>query len=832
MSCRRRLLLALTPWLVAAGASSPAAVDTAPPPTVEAITRGLERREGLLELFVDRAAGKVWLVLPAPGAHGEVGRFLHVAGLSGGLGSNPVGLDRGLLEKTRLISIRRLGRRVLVEEVNLRFRAISDEAAERDAVRQSFARSVLWGQEVSASDRSGRAVVDFTSFIVRDAIGVAERLEQSGQGSYRFDPERSALELEQCHAFPQNLEFEAVLTWTGGDPADHVAEVVPSPDAITLVQHQSLLRLPDDDYRPRRFDPRAGSFAIEFYDYAQPLDRPIERSWIVRHRLEKTDPSAERSTVKQPIVYYVDRGVPEPVRSALVDGARWWAAAFDAAGLVDAFRVELLPADAHPLDVRYNVIEWVHRSTRGWSYGGGIVDPRTGERIKGHVRLGSLRVRQDRLLFEGLVGTAASGSGAAGDPVELALARIRQLAAHEVGHALGFAHNFAASTYGGRASVMDYPAPLVRIDARGELDLSEAYTTEIGLWDRFAVAYAYSDFPPGVAADDALDALVANAIARGWLFLGDEDARPPGAAHPSANLWDNGADPVEELAQAMRVRRIALDRFGVDNVAGGRPLASLEEVLVPVYLHHRYQLDAAAKTIGGLVYAHALRGDGQPPARPVDPAQQRRALDVILSTLDPVELELPPSITRLLLPRSPGLAPGSERFTGFADPVFDPLAAAATAAEMTITALLQPARATRLVQFHLADPALPSFESLLESLTDRVFASVPHGSESEARREIRRETQRVLSGALIRLARSAEAPASVRVRVDGQLALLRETLERGAGDDAQRRFLRAEIGRHLDRPADAAPLPAAAPAPPPGSPIGAPLGDCSAAADR
>ena len=797
------------------------AAEEAPkePPTIEKLIENLEPHDGLLTFHLDRAKGRVLLEVPVAEDADTGHRFLYVEGLLQGLGSNPVGLDRGQIGASRLVALRRVGGRILVEEVNTGYRALTDNPDERQAVRESFARSVLWAGEVMAEDEQ-RALVDFTSFLVRDAHGTARTLKRTGQGSFKLDPKRSAIDLDACLAFPDNLEFEALLTFGGTEPGSHVRETVPSPDSVTLIQHHSLLRLPDDGYRPRRFDPREGPFSVSFLDYAAPLDEPLRKQWIVRHRLEKVDPSAARSRVKEPIVYYLDRGVPEPMRSALLDGARWWAKAFEAAGFVDAYRVEMLPEGAHPLDARYNVIQWVHRSTRGWSYGGGVVDPRTGEMIKGHVSLGSLRVRQDTLLIQGLAGAAQLGSGAHDDPIKIALARIRQLSAHEVGHTLGLTHNFAASTYG-RESVMDYPAPLVGITAGGDLDLSRAYAAGVGTWDIHAIRYAYTEFPPDADEDAQLEAIVQEGIEQGLLFLTDHDARSPGAAHPLANLWDNGADPVEALAHSMEVRRIALERFGKNVLPVGTPMALLHEALVPVYLHHRFQLDAAAKVVGGLDYRYSVLGDGQEPARFLGPVWQRQALETILTLLAPAALDIPESVLKQLVPRPFGHGRNRELFRGRAGPVFDPLGAAATAASMAVGSLLQPERAARLVDFHRRDPRQLGLEAVLDGLTAVVLE---RRSGDPRRAELGRVASRAVVDGLLELAVNGKASPGVRSRVEAALlsllAQLRREPARDAAEAAHRGLLSGDIRRHLERRGAPEAGTAGAPEQPPGSPIG------------
>ena len=809
------------------GATAARAVDP-----FAAKTTGAVRRDGLFVTWLDAKAGRLLVELPKPaGPRNICGSFLYVEGILTGLGSNPVGLDRGQLGDARVVEFRRVGGRVLLEQPNLRYRARSSDSSEVRAVRESFATSVLWGGEITAETRDGRLLVDLTPFLVRDAHGSAARLKAASQGTFGLDKDRSALEPGACLSFPDNLEFEALLTFTGEEPGGEVRGTAPTPQAITLIQHHSFVRLPDDGYQPRAWDPRSGSFEVLFADYAQPIAADIDIRWLVRHRLEKVDPSAARSRVKKPIVYYVDAGAPEPIRSALVESASWWARAFEAAGFVDAFEVRLLPPDAHPLDVRYHVIQWVHRATRGWSYGGGVVDPRTGEMIKGHVTLGSLRVRQDRMIFEGLLGAENSGTGAPDDPVVLSLARIRQLAAHEVGHTLGFTHNFAASTYAGRASVMDYPAPLVRVRADSTLDVSEAYATGVGAWDVQATRYAYTQFAPGADERAGLAAILAENRAQGYLYLTDDDTRPAGAAHPLAAMWDNGSDPVAELGRALEVRRIALSRFGERCVVPGTPLSTLGEVLVPLYFHHRYQLEATAKLIGGLEYSYAVRGDGAPPARPVAAERQRAALDAVLATLDPVRLDLPDSLFGMLPPRSVDYPPRREFFAGRTSPAFDALGIAASAADLAVSTLLPPERLARLADLHRRDPRMPGVDEVLAALKRRVFDAP--SPASPRLQELRRTVQQATVRRLLMAAGSPAQTPAARASLEAILRSLAAELARGArrGDAADRAsaaMLAADIERVIARPAAAAPPPATAPGAPPDLPPGPPIGMWSA----
>src|SRR2546427_13227588 len=542
-------------------------------------------------------------------------------------------MDRGQLGETRVVRFERSGPKVLLIQENLNFRAVSNDADERRAVHDSFAESVIWGF-VAAAEENGHVLVDATDFYLRDAHGVTAALKRTKQGVYKLDGSRSAIYLANTKNFPMNTEVEATLTFSGDEPGKWVKDVTPDPTSVTVREHHSFVQLPPAGYKPRAFDPRAGYIGHSYMDYATPVSEPVVKRLLARHRLAKKDPSAPLSEPVAPIVYYLDRGAPEPIRSALLDGARWWNQAFEAAGYKNAFRVEMLPEGADMMDLRYNVIQWVHRATRGWSYGASVVDPRTGEIIKGQVTLGSLRVRQDYLIAEGLLAPYENGKPVPPKMQEMALARLRQLAAHEVGHTLGLMHNYSASTVN-RSSVMDYPPPYLKLAADGLPDVSAAYATGIGEWDKVSIAFGYQDFAPGTNEEAALNKILLDAYGRGLRYLTDQDARPAGSSSSLAHLWDSGANAVDELSRIMQVRGTALKRFGEDNIREGAPLATLEDVLVPLYMLHRYQVEAASKLVGGMDYTFALRGDGQTPTQIVAPAEQRRALAAVLATLKP-----------------------------------------------------------------------------------------------------------------------------------------------------------------------------------------------------
>lgn len=811
-------------------------------PTIAEKTEAATAMEGFFNLYWDAAQGVLyWEIDP------EGGEFLYQVSMGSGLGSNPVGIDRGQLRGTHVLEPRRTGPRLLLVQPNYQFQARSDNPTEVQAVRDAFAPSVYWGFDIVA-EADGRVLVDATPFFVRDARNVIGQIAQRGQGTFRLDESRSAIHLPATRSFPENTEVEALLTFASNNPGGLVRGVAANPQAVTLRQHHSFVRLPDDGFRPRVADPRIGVNGPTIFDYATPLDQDLRLRLTARHRLVKRDPTAEPSEPVEPIVYYVDPGTPEPVRSALVEGARWWVDAFEAAGFVNAFHVDILPAGVDPQDIRYNMIHWTHRRTRGYSYGNTVLDPRTGEIIRGVVNLGSLRLRQDYLHGQGMVADFGAGAGAhiedaahTGDflsdafpldavagaacglsampafdylaevavagpsasseeAVEMALARVRQLSAHEVGHTLGFPHNYLASTYG-RESVMDYPAPLVEI-VDGDLDLSNAYVQRIGAYDEVAVNWLYREFPPGTDERAALEEIVEQSIRDGLVFMAHSNNNFVGAAHPYASVWDNGANLVDHLKHEIRVRNIGMEKFGEQVVRHGRPLSDLEYVLLPLYMHHRFQLRSAAQSLGGADYRYAVRGDGQAPVTIVDGDEQRDALETILSALTVEFLTLPEEIVAMIPPPAFRHQDG-EVFQGHTELLFDPVGAAAAAASFTVGEILHPQRMARLVVYGSMDDSYPNLEEVTDRLIDATWGV--EKPEDEYRTQVLHAVQRAVVDRMMQQASRAATAPEVRAvlsdrldRLAGRLEGLAENMNSGLGRLAGRLGNRI-TGDRLDR---------------------------------
>ncbi|MCP4281250.1 MAG: DUF5117 domain-containing protein [Alteromonas sp.] len=659
-------------------------------PSIGEFTSDMTKKDGLIPVYYDDESDKVYLAVPTD--HAE---YLFQSSLPYGVGSNDIGLDRGQLGNTRLVSFEKFGNKVLLKQHNTKYRAVHGGDAEKQSIDEAFADSVIAGFTLVAKNDSA-SLIDYTPFLLSDIHGIGNRLAGTNQGSFSVDNMRSGVYLPKTKGFEKNTELEALVTFAGKKPGEYVQQVTPDPESLSVHLHHSFVALPDDNYTPREYHPYSGYWKFSYFDYSTPISEPTEQRFITRHRLNKKTPHAAMSEAVEPIVYYLDPGIPEPVMTALKEGASWWNQAYEAAGYKDAFQVKVLPEGADPMDVRYNVINWVHRATRGWSYGSSVVDPRTGEIIKGHVTLGSLRVRQDYLIALGLTSPFKDGSTDTTAQQKMALDRIRQLSAHEVGHTLGIAHNFAASE-NNRASVMDYPHPKISIK-NGKISLEGAYDKGIGAWDIHAVAYGYQDFASDVEATEALAKIIVKGRNEGLSFKSDPDTRSSRHASANGHMWENGSNPLDAFDEISQVRELALANLGLDTLSPNSSLSSLENALVPIYLLHRYQLEAVAKQVGGLVYEYERKGDytkaqGQ---QFVAPAVQQRAMQQLITATTADYLTIPESVLALIPPTAYGDDITREHFKGKMGLMLDPVSAAASASNFAFELLLHPERLNRL----------------------------------------------------------------------------------------------------------------------------------------
>ncbi len=792
--------------------AAPLTAQTANVPSISDRTAGMEHMEGFFDLYWDASTGSLFWEIDRLDSE-----FLYQISMGSGLGSNPIGIDRGQLRGTHVLQAERVGPRVLLVEPNYQYFAQSENETEIQAVRDAFAPSVHWGFDIAA-ETDGRVLVDATQFFLRDARGVIDQIAARGQGNFTLDASRSVIHMPAVASFPENTEVEAMLTFTSRNPGNLVNGVAASGNAITLRQHHSFIQLPGPGYETRIADPRVGVNGPNVYDYATAIDEDRTVRLAARHRLERTDPGAERSTAVEPIIYYVDPGTPEPVRSALIDGAAWWNQAFEAAGFVDAFQVEVLPDGIDPQDIRYNMIHWTHRRTRGYSYGNTVIDPRTGEIVRGVVNLGSLRLRQDYLHGQGMVPPFPTGISEQqqdpelgefadaptydylaqvapnSDAVEMALDRVRQLSAHEVGHTIGLPHNYIASAYG-RESVMDYPAPYADIDENGNIDLSNAYVQRIGTYDELSINWLYRDFPDGVDEVAALRAIADQGVDDGLIYMGHTNNNFIGAAHQYAGVWDNGSNLVDHLKLELRIRNIGLERFSTDVIRPGEPLSDLEYVLLPLYMHHRFQLRAAVQSLGGADYRYALKGDGQTPFTIIEGAEQRDALETVLSTLDVDFLALSDDIISLIPPPAFRHSEG-EIFAGYTEQIFDPLAAAEASAAFTVGEILHPQRMARLVLYgSMGD--YPDLEEVVDRLIEVTWGAGAQNDEYHQR--ILHAVQRTVIDQMMQQATMEGSAPDVRAILADRLEDIATRLE-GAGDPSpHERLAAADIRRWQSR---------------------------------
>jgi hypothetical protein len=795
---------------------------------IAAAVEEMKKFEGFFNFYYDEKTGRILLEIKKDHLDKE---FLYFSSLTTGIGN---GIERGQSASSVIAKFVKVGPKIMLIEPNYRYRANEGNADEKSAVENAFAKSVIMGFAPSAME-DGNILIDFTSFILRDSEKIGDRIgtrsfqgpgaamtgrragagSPGGASSFHFDETRSAVYIDNTKNFPKNTEFEAIITFTGGGGGG----ISPDPAAVTVRMHQALVQLPDSNYKPRKFDPRSGLNLFSYMDFASPMDEPIVKRYSRRHRLQKKDPKAAMSEPVEPIVYYVDRGAPPQIKKALIEGGSWWNQAFEAAGYKNAFLVKELPEGADPMDIRYNVVNWVNRSgsPRAFSYGSSYIDPRTGEIIKGVVTLGSDRHRQDYLIAEGLLQPYEDGKPVNKKMEEMAIARIRQLSAHEIGHTLGFYHNFAASIKD-RASVMDYPFPKISLKADGTIDVSDAYAKGIGTWDKRAVIWGYQDFPKGVDEDGALEKIMQQTLKEGFQFIPDVG----GDAHPLSHQWDGGANAVIELNRIMDIRKHVLAGFSEKAIPAGAPMATLEEVLVPAYLLHRYEVEAAAKSIGGLFFTHAIKNDGQVITKMVEPDEQWKAFDALTNTITPDALALPEALISKIPPRPSGYPSSLETFSGHTGPTFDPLGMAESAANTTISALLNPARAARLVEYNARDSKQPGLLAVIDKLLERTWkAPRVAGYKGELQTLVNNLTMKNL----LILAADAEASESVRGQALLKIDELKQYLTTSipAGEPLQKAnilFGLAQISEFAKNPDKFQPTPAFDM--PPGAPIGMP----------
>jgi len=701
---------------------------------------GLKRNDGFIPFYWDAKKGELLLELSPERLNTQ---FIYFTGLSSGVGSIEMFADRSSVGGSQLCRFVRSGPKVLVVAENTSFRAENGNAELKHSVERSFPISVIAALSI-VSEQGESLVVNASPLVIRDVTGLLNQLRRPSRAingvvrqvanenaaNWRLDAERSTVDMDHTRAFPQNTEIENILTFISDSGTRSVNN--PEPGVLTVHEHMSLLALPPPGYQPRVADPRVGFFGEQFDDFSRTYKQSLSQNFIDRWRLEKKDPNAAISEPVKPITFYLDRAIPEPMRSAARRGALWWNQAFEQAGFRNALVVEDLPEGADPLDIRYPTIQWTNRNGRGWSVGMVQTDPRTGEILHAVVQLDSHRMRTVNNYWDVVTPGAASGRDDsemdlfaeldAADPQlsedEVLVRRIALLACHEMGHIFGLEHNFVASTFD-RGSVMDYFAPRIRIRKDGTADLSDAYMQGVGSYDKFAIEWGYSASGHAPASPEdpqelaRLDAIVRRALSQG-IFWGNYD-------DPRWNAYDDGPDPVTWLREVLPVRNALVASYGPTMLRQREPISKLAARFALVYLFHRYALASAINTIGSAKVPLTVAGDGQKPLEIWSPQSQREALQLCLQALRPDQMEVPSRIWNSLVQHeNAGADP--EAYKSSAGYLFSPYDGARSIAEIVYGGLLDPERLARMDSIHHFDSSSPSANEVVSALVKSAFA--------------------------------------------------------------------------------------------------------------
>jgi Met-zincin/Domain of unknown function (DUF5117) len=822
------VLAALVGCMITATAAQSSAQPAGEGSGLAARTAGLERHDGFFPYYWDEKKGAVLFELSPAALRGE---FLYFTGLGSGIGSIEAFADRSSFGAGAVCRFRRVGMRVLVIEENSSFLAPNGAPELQHSVEYSFPTSVLASLPIEG-ERDSMVLVNADSLLVRDAFDLLSQLRRPSRAvggvvvrelsskavDWRLDKDRSVIDLEHTGSFPLNTEVEALLTFATDSESDLNQ---PDPHSLSIREHHSFVAMPAAGYEILDQDPRVGFSTVSFQDFSQPYNRPLTRYLVNRWRLQKKDPNAAISEPVKPIVFYLDRAIPEPIRSAARMGALWWNAAFEQAGFRNALRVEDLPEGADPMDIRYPTIQWTNRSGRGWSVGQSHIDVRTGEIIHAVVQLDSHRMRTVNNYWESVMPSGRDNSEPALDSFaaldnldprtseeQVMLQRLALLTCHEMGHVLGLDHNFVASTYG-RGSVMDYFAPRVKIRPDGTADLSDAYMQETGSYDRFAIEWGYSQGKSDDKAQEEqarLDAIVKGAIAKGIVWGNTAD--------PRWNSYDDGPDPVTWLKQVLPVRNSLLAHYNPRMLRPGEPNSMFTSRLPLVYLFHRYALGAAINVVGSARVPLSLAGDGQQTIIIWPAESQKEALQLVLAALNPSQLNVSPEIWKALAPQE-NRDSDAEQFASSAGYLFSPQDGARAVAEIVVGGLLEPRRMQRLVVISRQDTQVPSPGSVVSALVSAAFSET---GKTPAERDLSGVVQTEVAERLMVLAANSEAAPEVRAAALAGVREVQSAVKKTTARGAAAEQIDHEIILFLQNPAQNTPKLKSSGAPP-GPPV-------------